>query len=223
VPFALDAFLAALKQRLLAKSHAVIAVAEGAGQDLLAADANERDPSGNVKLKNIGRFLRERIEAFFKAEGIPVVIRYFDPSYQVRSRAANCEDALLLRPLRRATPSTPRWRARRASSSASSASVPEFAPQYLRGISRPCADPAHCANHCIRMRHSKEWLSELIGERMRPACTPKPPRLGKRAPAASRVGSVATGARSRHASPTLTTRGITFVIRSQSSRASERR
>ena len=26
---------------------------------------------------------------------MPVVIRYFDPSYQVRSRPANCEDALL--------------------------------------------------------------------------------------------------------------------------------
>ena len=95
VPFKLDSFLAALKQRMLAKSHAVIAVAEGAGQDLLAADAKGRDASGNVKLQDIGPFLREKIEAFFKAEGIPVVMRYFDPSYQVRSRPANSEDALL--------------------------------------------------------------------------------------------------------------------------------
>ncbi|HSI14844.1 MAG TPA: ATP-dependent 6-phosphofructokinase [Chthoniobacter sp.] len=95
VPFKLDSFLAALKQRMLEKSHAVIAVAEGAGQDILAADASARDASGNVKLKDIGPFLREKIEAFFKAEGIPVVMRYFDPSYQVRSRPANCEDALL--------------------------------------------------------------------------------------------------------------------------------
>jgi 6-phosphofructokinase 1 len=95
VPFALDAFLAALKQRMLVKSHAVIAVAEGAGQDLLAADASARDASGNVKLNDIGPFMREKIEAFFKAEGIPVVMRYFDPSYQVRSRPANSEDALL--------------------------------------------------------------------------------------------------------------------------------
>ena len=95
VPFKLDAFLAALKARMLAKSHAVIAVAEGAGQDLLAADAGGRDASGNVKLKDIGPFLREKIEAYFRAEGIPVVLRYFDPSYQVRSRPANCEDALL--------------------------------------------------------------------------------------------------------------------------------
>ena len=95
VPFKLEGFLGALKERMLKKSHAVIAVAEGAGQDLLNNDATARDASGNVKLKDIGLFLREKIEAFFKAEGIPVVIRYFDPSYQVRSRPANCEDALL--------------------------------------------------------------------------------------------------------------------------------
>jgi 6-phosphofructokinase 1 len=95
VPFKLESFLAALKQRMLEKSHAVIAVAEGAGQDLLKTDTTTRDASGNVKLKDIGPFLREKIEAFFKSEGIPIVIRYFDPSYQVRSRPANCEDALL--------------------------------------------------------------------------------------------------------------------------------
>jgi 6-phosphofructokinase 1 len=95
VPFSLDAFLAALKQRMLTKSHAVIAVAEGAGQDLLAADVNKRDASGNVKLKDIGHFLRDKIEDYFKAEGVPVVMRYFDPSYQVRSRPANCEDSIL--------------------------------------------------------------------------------------------------------------------------------
>jgi 6-phosphofructokinase 1 len=95
VPFSLDAFLLALKERMLAKSHAVIAVAEGAGQDLLQADPAARDASGNVKLKDIGPFLRERIETYFKAEDIPVVVRYFDPSYQVRSRPANCEDDIL--------------------------------------------------------------------------------------------------------------------------------
>ena len=90
VPFQLDAFLAALKERMRKTSHALIAVAEGAGQDLLATDISARDASGNVKLKDIGLFLRERIEAYFKAEGVPVVMRYFDPSYQVRSRPANC-------------------------------------------------------------------------------------------------------------------------------------
>ncbi len=94
-PFKLEVFLAALKERMKIKSHAVIAVAEGSGQDLLAADASTRDASGNVKLVDIGPFLRDKILAYFKAEGIPVVMRYFDPSYQVRSIPANCEDALL--------------------------------------------------------------------------------------------------------------------------------
>ena len=95
VPFALECFLASLKRRMVEKDHAVIAVAEGAGQDLLAADAGERDASGNVRLKDIGPFLRERIDAYFKEEGIPAVMRYFDPSYEIRSCPANSEDALL--------------------------------------------------------------------------------------------------------------------------------
>jgi len=32
---------------------------------------------------------------YFNAEGNPIAMRYFDPSYQVRSRSAKCEDALL--------------------------------------------------------------------------------------------------------------------------------
>ena len=95
VPFKLPSFLAALKARMLEKSHAVIAVAEGAGQDLLQADSAARDASGNVKLRDIGPFLREQIETYFKKEGVPVVVRYVDPSYQVRSRPANSEDAVL--------------------------------------------------------------------------------------------------------------------------------
>jgi len=95
VPFVMESFLASLKLRMLEKSHAVIAVAEGAGQDLLAAKTDERDASGNVRLKDIGPFLREHIESYFKAEKIPAVMRYFDPSYQIRSCPANCGDALL--------------------------------------------------------------------------------------------------------------------------------
>ena len=95
VPFQLDAFLAALQQRMKTTSHAVVAVAEGVGQDLMDADPIARDASGNVKLKDIGLFLRGKIESFFKAEGRSVVLRYFDPSYQVRSVPANCEDAIL--------------------------------------------------------------------------------------------------------------------------------
>jgi 6-phosphofructokinase 1 len=95
VPFKLETFLAALKKRMLTKSHAVIAVAEGAGQDLLGTDETERGAFGKVKLKDIGPFLCEKIRSYFKSESIPVVIRYFDPSHQIRSQPANCHDALL--------------------------------------------------------------------------------------------------------------------------------
>jgi 6-phosphofructokinase 1 len=94
VPFELDPFLAALEQRMRGKSHAVIAVAEGAGQHLLE-EGNGRDASGNAKLKDIGQFLRAHIERHFKAANLPLAMRYFDPSYQVRSCPANCEDSLL--------------------------------------------------------------------------------------------------------------------------------
>ena len=98
VPFKLEGpggFLAALKERVLKRAHAVVVVAEGAGQDLLAQTEAARDASGNVKLQDIGLFLRERIEAYFKAEKVPAVMRYFDPSYFVRSSPANSEDSIL--------------------------------------------------------------------------------------------------------------------------------
>lgn len=93
-PFAVESLLAALERRLEKKEHAVIVVAEGAGQDLLGK-GGETDASGNAKLENIGHFLREAIGAHFKSRGIEMTMRYFDPSYQIRGRAANTEDALL--------------------------------------------------------------------------------------------------------------------------------
>lgn len=98
VPFALDGkdgFLAALKQRVQKRAHAVILVAEGAGQHLFNAGGEQYDASGNLKTKDIGIFLRERIDAYFKAEKVPFVLRYFDPSYLIRSVPAGAEDAIL--------------------------------------------------------------------------------------------------------------------------------
>jgi 6-phosphofructokinase 1 len=97
VPFRLEGergFLAALERRIRERSHAVIVVAEGAGQDLLDSSGEERDASGNVVLKDIGIFLRQQIEAHFKAQNIPVLLRYFDPSYEIRSCTADSEDAI---------------------------------------------------------------------------------------------------------------------------------
>lgn len=98
VPFKLDGeggFLSVLKKRILARKHALIVVAEGAGQDLLAQKEAGRDASGNALLNDIGIYLRDEIVDFFKNEKIPIVMRYIDPSYLIRSSPANAEDSIL--------------------------------------------------------------------------------------------------------------------------------
>jgi 6-phosphofructokinase 1 len=92
VPFTLERFLSALRQRLERRSHAVIVVAEGAGQDLMAK-SQERDASGNVKYGDIGMFLRDAITNHFKQIGTDVTLKYIDPSYTIRSVPATAHDA----------------------------------------------------------------------------------------------------------------------------------
>jgi 6-phosphofructokinase 1 len=97
LPFALQGpsgLLAALERRLQKKGHAVVVVAEGAGQDLLGS-SGERDASGNLKLNDVGVFLSGAFKTHFEARGIEMTLRYFDPSYQVRGRPANTEDSVL--------------------------------------------------------------------------------------------------------------------------------
>jgi 6-phosphofructokinase 1 len=98
VPFKLDGpngLLSALKERLKQRAHAVVVVAEGAGQELFEDTPTAMDSSGNIKLKDIGLILRERIEAYFKEANIPIVMRYFDPSYLIRSSRAIAADSVL--------------------------------------------------------------------------------------------------------------------------------
>ena len=90
VPFDLygeNGFLAHLKKRIQNRHHAVICVAEGAGQDLLQKDAasQKRDASGNVKLEDIGVFLKKEINRYFEEQGIEINLKYIDPSYLIRS------------------------------------------------------------------------------------------------------------------------------------------
>lgn len=98
LPFKLEGeggFLPALKKRILDRKHALIVLAEGAGQDLLENSGTEYDASGNIVLKDIGIFMRRKIESYFKEENIPVIMRYFDPNYIIRSCPANAEDSVL--------------------------------------------------------------------------------------------------------------------------------
>jgi len=86
-------FLQALKRRLLARQHAVIVVAEGAGQKYLKA-IEETDASGNKRLGDIGLYLRDRIAGFFRQENMEINLRYIDPSYTIRSAPADPNDSL---------------------------------------------------------------------------------------------------------------------------------
>jgi 6-phosphofructokinase 1 len=96
VPFALDGpagFLPSLRRRVEKQGHAVVVVAEGAGQELFAYDGAV-DASGNARLADIGLLLRERILADFAAAGTELSLRYVDPGYVIRSVPANGWDAV---------------------------------------------------------------------------------------------------------------------------------
>ncbi len=90
----LDAFLPNLENRLNLKHHAVIIVAEGTGQDLFKNQELRRDASGNILHNDIGVFLKEKINEYFKQKNIEVNVKYFDPSYLIRSLPARGTDAV---------------------------------------------------------------------------------------------------------------------------------
>jgi len=96
IPFDLEGkngLYAHLRDRLGKKDHAVILIAEGAGQNLLKA-SNQKDQSGNKKLSDIGHYLETRIPGYFQEKKLEVTLKYIDPSYMIRSAPANPNDAI---------------------------------------------------------------------------------------------------------------------------------
>ncbi|MCQ2610546.1 MAG: ATP-dependent 6-phosphofructokinase [Treponema sp.] len=96
VPFEMGGehgFLACLERRLAKRGHAVIVVSEGAGQDLLQA-TGATDASGNKKLADIGVFLRDEINKYFKEKGIEINLKYIDPGYQIRAAVTTASDSV---------------------------------------------------------------------------------------------------------------------------------
>jgi len=88
-------FLKTLEERLNLKHHAVIVVAEGAGQHLFTKDMGEvKDASGNVQHSDIGLLLKDSISTYFKSKNGKVTIKYIDPSYIIRSAPANANDSV---------------------------------------------------------------------------------------------------------------------------------
>ena len=82
-----------LEKRLEKRHHAVVIVAEGAGQDLLVT-TNQTDASGNKKLADIGIYLRDKITEYFAAKDIHINLKYIDPGYQVRAAVTTANDSL---------------------------------------------------------------------------------------------------------------------------------
>jgi 6-phosphofructokinase 1 len=97
VPFDLEGehgLLQQLQNRLESRNHALIAVAEGAGQSLIEGDGEGTDASGNKRPQDIGAFLREHINAHFDRQQIEVNLKYIDPSYTLRSVLPNANDSI---------------------------------------------------------------------------------------------------------------------------------
>ena len=98
VPFGLEGsfgLFALTEQRLRQRDHAVIIVAEGAGQELVEDKSGKKDESGNPVLGDIGVFLKDHIKKYFKEHtDLYVNIKYIDPSYMVRAVPANAHDAI---------------------------------------------------------------------------------------------------------------------------------
>jgi len=96
VPFNLEGyngFLTHLEQRIKKRGHAVIIVAEGAMQEQLLTE-KKLDAGGNIKLADVGVYLRDRIIAYFEEKNIEINLKYIDPSYAIRSAPANPADSI---------------------------------------------------------------------------------------------------------------------------------
>ena len=88
-----DSLLGHLENRLKNKGHAVILVAEGAGQEFFEGE-KAKDASGNILHDDIGIFLKDKIKSYFKERDTEVNVKYFDPSYMIRSTPAYGTDAV---------------------------------------------------------------------------------------------------------------------------------
>ncbi|HDQ03432.1 MAG TPA: ATP-dependent 6-phosphofructokinase [Deltaproteobacteria bacterium] len=99
VPFDMEGekgFLKILEKRMRARGHAVIMVAEGAGQDLLRKGNApvEKDSSGNIRLLDIGLYMKSSIENYFRSIDMEINLKYIEPSYLIRSVPANASDSI---------------------------------------------------------------------------------------------------------------------------------
>jgi len=82
------------------KGHAVIVVAEGAGNNFLKSlrsgmESVEKDAGGNEALSNICDYLIDYLKQHFKQRSKACTVKFIDPSYMIRSVAANASDNVM--------------------------------------------------------------------------------------------------------------------------------
>ncbi|XP_068637877.1 ATP-dependent 6-phosphofructokinase 2-like [Aristolochia californica] len=87
-----------LYQRLKKNGHAVLVVAEGAGQDLIPRDAaqkEEKDESGNPLFLDVGVWLKSELKNWWARNhpGELFTVKYIDPTYMIRAIPANATDS----------------------------------------------------------------------------------------------------------------------------------
>jgi 6-phosphofructokinase 1 len=145
--FHMGGFLTALERRMDKRGHAVIAVAEGLGTQVMPSQG--KDPSGNDKMGDIGPFMKQAIESHFKSSKKEVTVKYFDPSYSVRSIPANSEDSIFC------------WNLSRLAVYGAMAGLTEFCVGYWHGyFTYIPLKMMHGLHKSLDMR-SELWLSVL--------------------------------------------------------------
>eukprot|EP00929_Paragymnodinium_shiwhaense_P116504 TRINITY_DN860_c0_g2_i1.p1 TRINITY_DN860_c0_g2~~TRINITY_DN860_c0_g2_i1.p1 ORF type:complete len:2777 (-),score=621.22 TRINITY_DN860_c0_g2_i1:77-8053(-) len=81
-----------VEQVMRKQRYAVIVVAEGCGDTIISSGA-ATDAGGNKILADIGPFLKDRISSHLKKQGLPITIKYIDPTYMIRAVPANAFDS----------------------------------------------------------------------------------------------------------------------------------
>lgn len=88
-----------LGQCLKDNGHAVLVVAEGAGQDMIPrtqAQKEERDESGNLVFLDVGSWMKSELKNWWKRDhpNELITVKYIDPTYMIRAVPANATDSL---------------------------------------------------------------------------------------------------------------------------------
>lgn len=88
-----------LDNRLKENGHAVLVVAEGAGQNMIprtAAQKEERDESGNLVFLDVGSWLKTELKKWWARDHPDELftVKYIDPTYMIRAVPANATDNL---------------------------------------------------------------------------------------------------------------------------------